>query len=945
MTKVLAQIELLAKLTGDDGWETWFGLDTQPGYDHSALIRATGFSENVTEHGQIRPVLDYEAAVVVQLQHPGIVPTVRAGLDHLYWFAAELVAGESLADVVQQLRERGFPTLAVPLTLAIGVQVADALHAAHTAKNAAGWSLNAVHGGIDLDALLLTYSGEVRVREFGIGKVRRQAWLSRVGSIAPRRVGFFSPEEVRGRPADPRSDVYSLGAVLYELLTGHPPVTGHDAIRAITDGIQTPPSVYNPKVSPQLDDAVMRALSLDPSERFQNCDHFRHELLRLAPEPALALEKVPRILSQLFPGNQDRWADVHAYERRRDWNAVQVVLNRLLVPIEEEPTALRVAPEKTVGRVDEGAGYFPGTPPEVEPQPPTLQLDEPAPQGFEGDISATLPTGVGALDEPSDAEPDVSAEASGDVARTHAAYKPVPMPEPVSAPAATVVPAVAVRVGIDPVETAPIGGVPSVPAAAAVPPPAAVEPAPAALYENSEAAYQEAFLSPEEGDDDDEPFYEPFTVAELVEAPELQPREASKHAVVEIIRTANGRALDIAVLTSPWRGYSRPNTGLSARLSGEKATVKLKQPLGGWVKRGRNPREDAPQDKKLVLAVGDSAELHEGEVTYHVRVFHPPLQPTTERQIVTAEQVRLYAIAVALSLVLHGVGGLATLMTSYLGVELTVRTPDPVEVFAEGALPKDDKPIEKPKPEPMVEKPKPRRIEPKPTTDPTEAQAKIPKSVRQQLDKRLKNSSVSSGEDKAEQLISALSTPVKGDGATIKDVVTNIDAVARPGARGAAFNVTGTLGNLPEGGVNIATSAGGNRIGDIGGSVATDVGKLDKREGTGKVRGKARGVKALAKVQGTLSSGEVYEVIQRHTGQIQACYEKQLGRNPGLAGKLTFEWTVKANGTVGTVKEVNNTLGDATVSKCVSGVIKTMKFPRPKGGEVSVLFPWIFKAG
>ncbi|MEZ4459901.1 MAG: hypothetical protein R3E66_09260 [bacterium] len=97
--------------------------------------------------------------------------------------------------------------------------------------------------------------------------------------------------------------------------------------------------------------------------------------------------------------------------------------------------------------------------------------------------------------------------------------------------------------------------------------------------------------------------------------------------------------------------------------------------------------------------------------------------------------------------------------------------------------------------------------------------------------------------------------------------------------------MTGTLGNLPEGGVNIATSAGGNRIGDIGGSVATDVGKLDKREGTGTVRGKARAVKALSKVKGTLSQGEVFEVIQRSIGQVQACYEKQLGKNPGLAGR------------------------------------------------------------
>ncbi|MEZ4459900.1 MAG: hypothetical protein R3E66_09255 [bacterium] len=163
--------------------------------------------------------------------------------------------------------------------------------------------------------------------------------------------------------------------------------------------------------------------------------------------------------------------------------------------------------------------------------------------------------------------------------------------------------------------------------------------------------------------------------------------------------------------------------------------------------------------------------------TYHLRVFHPPAPPKGERQLVTAADVKIFAVAIAVSLVLHGVGGLATLLTSYLGVELTVKTPEQPKCLP-SALPKD-KPIEKPKPKVEKPKPKPKKIEPKPTSDPTEAQAKIPKAVRQQLDKRLRNTNVTKNEDKADRLISSLTTPVKGDGATIKDVVTNIDAVAR----------------------------------------------------------------------------------------------------------------------------------------------------------------------
>ncbi len=959
MTTVLTQIELLTKLAEENGWESWLGRDLQPsGYDHSSLVRVTAFSTDVAEHAQVRPVLDYEAAVAVQLRHKGIVPTLRAGLDRKYWFAEELIVGESVGDVVHQLRERGYPTLTVPLTLAIGVQICEALQSAHGAKNAAGWSLNAVHGGIDLDVVLLTYEGVVRVREFGVAKARRQAWLSRVGGLPPRRICYISPEEARGRPADARSDVYGVGAVLYELLTGAPPVSGADALKAIADGVLHLPSSHNPKVTPQLDTIVMRALSVDPVNRYENCDHLRHDLLRLANDPSKALERVPRILSQLFPGKQSQWAEIQQFERRREWVMVQGFLEKLLIPAEDEdPTGLHVMPvhahepspfeddvESALDALErpQGQGWESGSVGDAaakmngmwddtsanarnplhqhEDLDSTIQVGNSPQIRGEQDVSQTLPTGVPALLAAPAVVPVL------DVAATHMAYKPTPMPE------APVVAEPAVEAEPRPVVT------PTAPEPAPVPQKSA-EPAPAS------AALPEFFEIPAEVDDDeDEPFVEPFAIAELVEAPELQPRDASTKAVLEIIRTAHGRALDIQVLDSPMRRYRKEGGALTARLVGGKATLKLKQPMGGWVRRGRNPREDLPAETKFTMASGDAAEFRDGDVTYHVRVFNPPIPPKSERQIITAEDLKIYAVAIAVSLVLHGVGGLATLLTSYLGVELTVKAPEQVEVFAEGALPKDKPKVEKPKPK--VEKPKPKRLEPKPpTTDPSEAQAKIPKAVRQQLDKRLRNNNVPRSEDKADQLISALSTPVKGDGATIKDVVTNIDAIARPGSRGAAFNVTGTLGNLPEGGVNIATSAGGNRIGDIGGSVASDVGKLDKREGSGKVRGKARGVKALSKVTGSLSKGEVWEVIQKHNGQIQACYERQLGKNPGLAGKLTFEWIVKTNGSVGTVKEANNTLGDSAVSKCVSGVIKKMKFPRPKGGEVEIVFPWIFKAG
>ena len=84
--------------------------------------------------------------------------------------------------------------------------------------------------------------------------------------------------------------------------------------------------------------------------------------------------------------------------------------------------------------------------------------------------------------------------------------------------------------------------------------------------------------------------------------------------------------------------------------------------------------------------------------------------------------------------------------------------------------------------------------------------------------------------------------------------------------------------------------------------------------------------------------------INKHIGKIQMCYERQLNKNPKLAGKVNFEWTIKSNGGVSGAKEKSSTLNDSTVSNCIKNVIVKMKFPKPKGGDVIIVFPFIFNS-
>ncbi|QED30241.1 AgmX/PglI C-terminal domain-containing protein [Microvenator marinus] len=967
MSQILAKYGLLEGLAKHREVDVWFVQNLSPGYDEARYQVAYGFGVEASGHPALAALLDYETAVSVQLRHPQIEPTVGAGRDGSHtWFVHEVRAGESLHHTFRTLQERGYPTLTVPLALAIAKTVCDALHAAHTAKNAAGWSLNACHGGFDLTNVKLTYEGEIHLQGFGSSKIRRQATLMGLGSLGRNRLGYISPEEVSGKPADVRSDVYSVGVLLWEVLTGETIFQGTNFKAEIVNTIPARPSSLNSKVTPALDALVLRALSKNPAERFQNCEHMGLELGKLVGDVSKALERVPRVLEQLFPERKTDWQRfLSAAYSGKSADAAGLAA-KLLGRSDNEDTQLKTVSQDDLRQTAEADAHLQdellraslsGRPlgpgwesapigeaasmitqdwaeesiPRMDRQQ-QLDPDQSTPVStavWEDDLQETIPGGVpapaAAPTPPPEPEPELPADPA--LIETHLAYKPTPIPEEVATHMAY--------------KPSPMPG--DSPEAKQAP---AVQPldAPIVSQELNARGPEPEELPPFEDEDEEEAFVEPFDVDLIVAAPELAAQSSEEAPVLEIIRTSAGKALDIEVLRHGLKRYKRVNSGVRARKSGKKAVLSFKEPVQGWLRRARNPRETLGADKKLVLEVGDVAQFEEGDITYHVRFFRPQLPPKGERQLVSAAQIKIYAAAIAISLVMHGLGGVGALLTSHLGVELTVKKPDQIEVFAEGTLEKPKPAEKKPKPPPKVEKPKPQRIEPKPPSDPTEAQAKIPKSVREVLDKRLKSNPGRSTEEKADSLISALTTPVKGDGATIQDVVTNIDAVARPGASNAAFNVTGTLGKIEGGGVNIATSKGGSKIGDIGGAVSTNVGKLDKREGAGKIRGKANAVRALSKVQGTLSQGEVYNAIQKHIGKIQACYERELNKNPSLGGKLQYEWTIKTNGRVGVVKEIGSTMGNATVSKCVTGVIRKIQFPKPKGGEVIVTYPLVFSA-
>lgn len=177
--------------------------------------------------------------------------------------------------------------------------------------------------------------------------------------------------------------------------------------------------------------------------------------------------------------------------------------------------------------------------------------------------------------------------------------------------------------------------------------------------------------------------------------------------------------------------------------------------------------------------------------------------------------------------------------------------------------------------------------------------------------------------------------------------VSNLSAARAPGGKGG-FRVSGLIGKMPTS--SLSVGGGGGGLTTQGGAALLrggqgGAGQLVGGKGTRQVGGIVTKVPQAmaAKGQGSLDRDEIQKVINRGISAIQRCYERELLRSPGLAGKIMVEWTVSTSGSVKSARQAFSSLNNAAAVNCIIGVVKTWQFPRPRGGEVVVNYPFIFK--
>jgi eukaryotic-like serine/threonine-protein kinase len=214
-----------------------------------------------------------EARLAARLVHPNIVHTYEVGEhDGRYYLAMEYLDGQPLSNVLNRARSEQEVPLAEYLRAI--AELARGLHYAHTLRGFNGEQLEVVHRDVSPQNVIISYDGQVKLLDFGIAKTADAEHLTQVGMIKGK-LDYIAPEQLRSDRVDGRADIFALGAMMWEVISGHRfaggrKITDLNKMQARLTGAERKLRSLRPDVPPQLEWIVERAISLEPAARFQD---------------------------------------------------------------------------------------------------------------------------------------------------------------------------------------------------------------------------------------------------------------------------------------------------------------------------------------------------------------------------------------------------------------------------------------------------------------------------------------------------------------------------------------------------------------------------------------------------------------------------------------------------------------------------------------------------
>ncbi len=242
-----------------------------------------------------------EGKLALMLDNRCIVRTHEIGeTDHRHYIAMDYVAGRDLTQVLRRCQETQ-QRIPVPHAVYIAARIAEGLHFAHTLHGHDGRPLNIVNRDVSPSNVRLSYDGDVKLLDFGIAQALMK-FTSEIG-ILKGKFSYMSPEQIRGMPLDARTDVFSAGIILHEMLTTEKLFRG-DTEFALMEKVRKaevpPPSGFNRRVTPELDAITLKALARDVADRYQTAAQLAAALDALIAGYRFDPKELRQFVRQLF---------------------------------------------------------------------------------------------------------------------------------------------------------------------------------------------------------------------------------------------------------------------------------------------------------------------------------------------------------------------------------------------------------------------------------------------------------------------------------------------------------------------------------------------------------------------------------------------------------------------------------------------------------------------
>ncbi len=251
-----------------------------------------------------------EGKLAMLLSHPSIVRTVEIdSVEQHHYISMEYIGGKDLTQILRRCQETN-QRIPVPHACFIAARMCEGLQFAHTLADQEGRPLNIVNRDVSPSNVRISYDGEVKILDFGIAQgVLR--FTSEIG-VLKGKFSYMSPEQIRGMPVDARTDVFSTGIILHEMLTTEK-LFRSDTEFALMEKVRkadvAPPSKFNRRVPEALDKIVMKALARDLPDRYQSAAEFGADLEAFASQYKLKSTEMQELVRGLFRADYTKEAE------------------------------------------------------------------------------------------------------------------------------------------------------------------------------------------------------------------------------------------------------------------------------------------------------------------------------------------------------------------------------------------------------------------------------------------------------------------------------------------------------------------------------------------------------------------------------------------------------------------------------------------------------------